>query len=172
MPAGSGRAALRARGPIVRILVFSFDRYAIFLARPGAQVDQFAALGAERAEGRFRPPSHWLGAARADDRAAILGHRGRCNAGESLALAWSSRVIGCSGYLATRDCSSAPILPRFLSVVPVPRADRTHRQPVPIVPTRATPTTCRDPRGATRSADCGVCQGMSGANRNVRFCSK
>ncbi len=70
-----GRAAYRPGRIRICIVDFAFDRHSIFLARPGTQVDHFAAFGAERAERRFRSPAHRCAAARAADCAVILGHR-------------------------------------------------------------------------------------------------
>src|SRR5512140_3680985 len=70
-----GRVRFRSGGPGVRILVIAFDCYAIFLVRPCAKINHLAALGAERAEWRFRSPMHRYTATRATDCALILGHR-------------------------------------------------------------------------------------------------
>ena len=80
--------------------------------------NQFAALGAKWAEGRFRPPAHRLGAAPAADCAAVavLHHRstdGR-NAGVSPASARGSRIMGCSGCSRLVGCR---ILPPLLFIV-------------------------------------------------------
>ena len=57
------------------IFVVALDRHPILFARPGAKVDHFAALGAERAERRFRAPRYRFRAARVADGVICPGHR-------------------------------------------------------------------------------------------------
>lgn len=98
----------RSAGPRVRILVTAFYRHTIFLVRPGAQVDHFAALGTERAVRRFRRPADRFCAARAVDGRVVSGHR--LLALTAQLLAWSnstSLLRGCAGTGSNIDFGAA-----------------------------------------------------------------